>query len=87
MKSSFAEVCDINIKIESERDYHHPNYVFSICSFVVGGLLCSIVATRTVPNSFRHVFIDYINSESFDRLNAIKRIARTYRDMNKGKYR
>ena len=87
MKSSFVEVCDINIKVESEFDLHHPNYTYSIYHFVVGGLLCSIVATRTVPNSLKQVFIDYINSERFDRLNAIKRVARTYRDISKGKYR
>ena len=88
MRSSFAEVCDINIKVESEFDHHHPNYSYSIYHFVSDGLLfCSIVATRIVPNSLKHVFIDCINSENFIRLNAIKHVVRTYRDMSKGKYR
>lgn len=86
MRSSFAEVCDINIKVESERDYHHPNYTYSIYHFVIGGLLCAIVATRIVPDSLRRVFINCINSENFNRLNAIKHVVRTYRDMSKGKY-
>ena len=86
MKSSFAEVCGIYIKVESERDYHHPNYTYGIYHFVANGLLHCIVATRIVPSSLKHVFIDYINSERFDRLNAIKHVVRTYRDMSKGKY-
>ena len=83
MKSSFVEVCDINIKVESEFDRHHPNYTYSIYHFVVGGLLHSIVATRIVPDSLRRVFIDCINSGRFDRLKAIKHVVRTYRDMSK----